>query len=263
MVVDMKKRMKPGVLFERKNDTVQINTECGHPVTVKVPNDRSMLSLFSENNSFNDGEVYAKDGYVYLNKKKLRKWFGARSGWNSFWPPLLDQVPRLENTYQRLSKRNNAIWRKLWDIVEQLAATSPTKKNEWQAHGKTSHRWRLYTVSRGAHSRNPNELSFGFEWLDKKPTKLIQPKLGQQLCDRDQKTHAYRWRYLVQELLNDAIIKYINKNFPDKARTCDELFEVLINGRRYIYVVKYNRHGVEEAQKLAWPGDSLNQVSIG
>lgn len=232
-------------------------------ISVTIPSDKSMLSILG-NNSFINGTTFAKDGYIYKGKKKLKKYFISREGWNHFWEPTLSQISRIEAAYQKASKRHTKRWKNLFKIVHKIVqsghAIERYGETRYIAHAfcETQKAWMAYAC---------NNENYSFDWLDKKPKKVVNRKLGEQLNKMDRQLMKAGFRYKLEKLLDDAIVNMLwqsNKEMtkePLRSNSLGAIFEVNINNQKYFYTFAPSRHGMWW-QKLAWPGDNYKVVNV-
>lgn len=204
--------------------------------------------------SFANGEMFGQDGYVYKDNKKIKKWFSHREGWNHFWEPTLRQIARIEHLYQKAVLKAQKRWDKLSEVLKLIAG--PFDRNygdRCTAHfcikkeGKTD--WGYYDVG---FNTEFNCLSFSFNWLKEKPTPVMKLKLGNALfkTERDRS----RWQYQLGGLLEDAIMNKLRTDFPNLTyKNSGEVFELMINCRKYLYVYKFPERHSYGFEKLAWP----------
>jgi hypothetical protein len=261
------------VLFKRGGDGNAVIYEGGGKVAarVKVPRDRSLLSVLSTN-AVSDGEVFSDDGYVYdRSGRRLRKMWSYRNGWNHYWAPVVVDVARIEAVYHRLQQRIDGSYSLRLDALHQAIRDrkkSVRRYNErvWIAHVKPRYstsspgyeaKWWQYNIEASPYT--PGKWAQTLDWIDA-PKKPVNVDLGEQLYQLD---HVYgrtllRRSSLMADLLDDAIKKYIRRTFEPPAVRFEVVhFHLTINGRTYWY----QRQG-EKIEKLAWPGDNLHRATI-
>lgn len=92
-------------------------------VEIKVPQDCSVLSVVGNNEVF-DGEDFHKDGYVYNNGKRIRRWFTS-IGKFRLWKPHLKEISRIEKvfveTHALKLKKWNEIFKPVYDKCFEVA----------------------------------------------------------------------------------------------------------------------------------------------
>lgn len=139
----------------------------------------------------NEGEC-KEDGYVYLNGKPVRKWH-VRVCDCRIWEPKLDDIPYLYRLYKKTKEANTKQWNRIAKIMEELWTLRTSKKathvtahaipNHHFEWNKKSKPWWEYTIDK----RLNNALSFSFQWVDEKPKKIINHKLGQLLYEQERR----------------------------------------------------------------------------
>jgi hypothetical protein len=238
-------------IFKRKGTKVKAGA-----VKFTVPQTQSALSIIGTNAIY-DQDDFRDDNFVYRNNKKHRKWFSYREGWNHFWEPCINELSRIENIYHKLTIRLNKSYEPTNKILEKIEKTK--KGTKWIAHAKQNNDWLKYFIYKdwARHSG----LSFSFEWLDNKPKKLINYKLGQALNHENFKVKS-KWCWYIQLLLNDAIVLFLKKTFQEKTKNIEEMFILNINSRKYVYTVGHNRSGGPQLLKVCWPRDNVNEISV-
>lgn len=235
---------------------------------ITVPTDRSTLSVLANEDTkkMMEGDTYREDGFVYHNDVRLRKWFAYRQGWNHYWEPIINQLSRLESLYYQLSLREQKKWKKISGILAEIVASDKTT-SQWGeekhcAHAKVSHTgnyhkpgWWVYWVSPSTFVSGPG-LCFSFDWLDKEPEEKINLELGQDLYRLSFRSGNFIGR--LDKLLDEAIIKHIRAIMPlPKFQADDDRYDVIINGRSYVYRARLNRYDYPEITKVFWPGERV------
>ena len=226
-----------------------------------IPADQMFLSM--SHNKTLDGEIFDKDGYVYRKildngeyiHKRLRKWFVFRKGWGDhFWPPVKEQLHRIEQLYNRAEARVRSIWSDAPGICAAIL------KNGKIAHYKgkdvNGSYWGCYEVDKmdHLHSFHRNLL----KEKPKRPVNLVQGRLLYSLEERAYK-NSHR-KDILRGLLEDAIELALGK-IKFKMKDVDTVLELHINGRRYIYIIKLEGYRTVP-KKLAWPGDRYRKIEF-
>lgn len=243
-------------IFERKKS----KTTFANGVKVKVPEDRSVLSMLG--NKFGHGEEFRQDGYVYSKKKRLRKWFAMREGWKHFWAPLENQLVRVEATYFKLVKRQEKLYSTLDKHIRAIMRRTRSKDRYGQpayvVHSHGEHGWFAYYI----YEREESSWAYSYDRLDKKPAKIMNRKLGDEMHRLADRTMNQSWRHRVGALLHDIIIKrMLNEKHEKKPRT-EALVKFVVNGRFYLYTWQYNRYGALWPEKVLWPLDNVIEVNV-
>lgn len=230
----------------------------------KVPKNRSFLSVLG-NNPAAHGDEFREDGWVYNDGKKVRKWFiSLKDGYpRHIWEPKLDDVITLEAKYQKVHSKLKEFW-----ANEYKQAYEEMKKAKI-AHAKPTHKfspaydgvnWWLYKVSfyGGAYNER-DDSSVRWDWVHE-PEEPINLEIGQRYYDISRKN--MRWcGYLgrFKAALEESIIRFLQKNAkPEDGKVVD----LVINGRRYIYLCVPTSYGFLTFKKEAWPGDNYEQVTV-
>lgn len=184
------------MLIERKESKVNVN---GMKAT--IPNDESMLSVFS-NNEFLADATYSQDGWIYIDKKPVKKWFRSISDIR-VWFPILEDVNKLHKRYQKVKKGYKKFleekFRKVYDDVVKVK----------KAHAKITHKysgnydpWWLFTVS---------ETGISFDWV-KKPEKPKNLEIGNNYYKNERRLEQYsRWVNKFRIVLKFAIDQKLSK----------------------------------------------------
>lgn len=169
---------------------VTANTGRGQ-ITAKIPSDRSMLGIMGLNGITADG-VYKNDGWVYVNDIPVRKWHIYIDTYR-VWEPKLKDLPSLYKLWKEVKKSNSDQWNRIDVILQDLWKLRNKNSNNVIAHARPTHTyewykstepWWRYTI----HQWTAGEgLSFSFDWLDKKPKKLINHELGERLYKEERR----------------------------------------------------------------------------
>lgn len=264
-----------GVLFERENEDAVIYGKGGKVAAhVKVPRDRTLLSVWGSN-TVSDGEVFSNDGYVYDSSgRRLRKMWSYRKGWNHYWDQVVEDVARIEEVCHRLqqridksySPRREALYRAIRDRKKSVKRYGErvwiAHVKPWNKHHKDSKdRWWQFNVYAGSHS---DCLAHTFDWVDP-PKRPVNVDLGEQLYQLD---YIYGRSLLgrsmlISDLLDEAIQKYIRRTF-DPPTTQFEIvqFHLTINGRDYWYRGQVTMPDFWVIEKQAWPRDRLFHATV-
>lgn len=216
-------------LIRRKNTKAKI----GENVNIQISQDRSVLSLFNQNNKESIiTQVYNGDDYrdpLWIFNKNLpkklqkRKQFHYREGFKYFWVGVYDQIDRLATLYERLVVKAAKQQEKLNDLSEQIAKTGKKSKViPWNveedgyyylAHCKPTHKftpsnnkedWWLFEINKKG--------SYSHDWCDR-PEKPINLELGQAFYHASQRSQQlYKKRSIIREILIEALKKQIPKS---------------------------------------------------
>lgn len=221
----------------------------------KIPQDISMLSVLGLN-PFIDKAEYAEDGWVYVEGKKVRKWFQSYDR-ITIWGPVLDDVAALEARHWKVLQYVRKFYNETW-----LPARRELEKVK-QAHAKPTHRytgnkgWWLYKVRE--FDTNYQSYPISFDWVDE-PKEKLNLEIGQKYYHIDQQLHRYyKYALLFRTVLRRAIDLYLFKNH--KPLRDGITLQLNINDRIYWYASTMGQWAVEW-QKVAWPEDEVMQIDI-
>lgn len=220
----------------------------------EIPQDMSMLDVLG-NNPMIDLATYAKDGWVYVNGNRVRKWFQRWDRIN-VWPPVFEDVVTLEarrwKVFQKVNKFYYETWKPLFDELAEVG----------QAHAKPNHKykgdkkWWLYK-SRFEELYKSNYLSF--DWVDEPETKL-NLEIGQKYYNVDRKMRRYYgYAGKFRTILTEAINRYLSDKC--KAKKDGITLKLVINGRIYWYTSVMSIVGFKW-EKVSWPDDNMIEVVL-
>jgi len=226
--------------------------------TIQVPSDTSALSILSMNKAI-DKAVFAKDGWVYVDKIRVKKWH-VMLGENNVrvWEPKLDDVSTLEIKYVNVRRKAEKFWHEKYVpamnalIKANGAHAKPTHAKEENCRdGET---WWLYTI----HEYVNESPSIGFDWV-KEPRKKKNLDIGQEYYEVERK-YFRMCGYVAKfrNVLDLAIIRFLNKHV-DKEE--NKLMEIEINKKIYLYICQRERYATV-IKKLAWPEDKVEKITI-
>jgi len=229
-------------------------------ITCKIPTDRTALSVLADNHIVDSGD-YNKDGWVYINEKRVKKWFSRcyspeESSISALiWLPILDDVAKLEARYWKIYEKVQRFYQKHWKVLYDKIIEAG------EAHAKPTHKytgdlhWWQYkrTDYFGGHS------SLSFDWV-KEPEEPVNIELGQRYYHIDRQIDRY-YRYLgmFRVVLSQAISKYLQKYHKAEKPGITIRFE--INGHNYWYASQYVGASLEWV-KQSWPEDQLKEIRL-
>jgi hypothetical protein len=226
-------------------------------ITCKVPTDRTALSILGDNIPVNGGE-FKKDGWIYVDGKRVKKWFNRCYSPNGsslsavIWPPILEDVAKLEARYWKISEKVEKFYRNHWQtLYDQIIKAG-------EAHAKPTHKytgdlhWWHYKRTEYVGNKYAR-FALSFDWVEE-PEKPVNFKLGQRYYLIDRKLNRY-YRYLgmFRTVLEKAIDNYLTKYHRAEKPGVTMRFE--INGRNYWYASGYAGASVEWT-KQSWPEDN-------
>ena len=163
---------------------ITIDNNDGSVVSATIPRDRSALGVIATNGLINGAE-YREDFWAYVNGQRVRKWHSHFAGIR-IWEPKFDDLNTLYRIYKKTHAADSAAWHAIREVLNALWETRREDQREVIAHAKPTHHfqwqswkkeaWWAFNVSNGEYG-----LSFGFNWLEGKPKKLVNHKLGEKL----------------------------------------------------------------------------------
>jgi hypothetical protein len=207
------------MLLAKRNAQGEVRlTVANKTVAATIPRDRSMLGIVGVNGLINGGE-YQNDGWVYFNGERCRKWHIKYQGVR-VWEPHFNDLLYLYRLYKRTQQANQAQWQHIAKILHEIWESGPVKNNEVIAHAQPTHNftwnkdtkpWWVFKVHRELDGYEG--LSFGFDWLDNKPKKLVNHYLGQRLFDAERRwssttcARTYKARIIFYEAMKRSLPK--------------------------------------------------------
>lgn len=249
------------ILLDRRGTDVHVNTEEGN-IEFTLPPDESALGLLCVN-KVQAGDKFGEDYWIYRDGQKVRKWFKPFEDLEHFWPPVLDDLPRLEATYWKLKQRSEHRWSYITELLKTITTTIEPQKirgyDGWIVDGfldKHDPKYlRRYTVHEGK--------AFGFDQPSyshdrvEVPEHPLNRELGMKLEYLDETLCRGRMSFYVRKMLEEAFEKHIRKIDPDvytRKPVHDRVYDILVNGHHYIYALQANSAGCLLPVKIAWAG---------
>jgi hypothetical protein len=237
------------IIMERDEDGVVTLPGC----MLKIPKDMSALAVLGINKPINYGK-YAKDGWIYVGGKRIKKWFQNVHD-VTIWGPILKDIPKLEARMWKVrdqwDKYAKEKWRPAFDKVVEVK----------EAHARTTHlkdnKWWLYT----SHSYiNTDYPSIRFDWVDP-PDEPKNHKIGQAYYEADNKLMRYGgYVHKFHRVLEIAIERYLMEHHKPEKSGINMHLE--INGRGYWYVSYYVNSHVLWWKKISWPEEETIKVVL-
>jgi len=261
-------------MYQLKNLEGTMETQNDQQATqIQIPEDQSALSILGQNNgTICDGMKFDRDGWIYLDGKRHRKYFSYLEGWEHFWKPCLNDIAHLESVYFKCKQRKERRWDSIWSHIKEIVKQVPASKNEygedeWLVHAKPNHldveeeewlpqKWWEYRI----HSLPDNHpfqsswddryprLTFSFDWV-KEPTEPKFLELGQELYRLEMNARG-KFESMVWRALDKALQTKIMKEYPNWQKGFNG--EVSVNGRKYAYHLVIYKHGRSELVKVDW-----------
>lgn len=228
-------------ILSRKNDIAK----CGG-VTIKVPSDRSALSLFGGPNNFREGDdvkqpwIYHRDGtksplYTRMGKRLIRE--------DRFY-----DVHKAEKTYWRLQVKRQSFLEKWQESFFQIAKKGPSfcfDDGEWIKWGV---------------SKTCSGLSSISDEVAKENERHRNVKLGTEFSRLEKRMREIdKWRWLALEVFERATRQCCPELYESKSPGITKL---TINGRAYVYQRVFTRYGYIEVSLLASPSDKDGYVEL-
>ena len=221
--------------------TADGTTELANGTTFKVPKNRSALSMFGTNR-ISHGDVFAEDGWVYQEGKKVRKWFTRflPHGDETIWEPKLKDVVTLEAKRWKYLNRPtrdklNRQWKENYDKVMAAApflAKMPRtgKRSEgkifFEIHDRDERQyvsWNWVSIMESGNRKVPKGTPTHQKLADE--FFYIEDRLMECSTRRSLFFHAF---------LSAINKKYVDAMFPRKRSSGDPTtLHLIINGRDY------------------------------
>lgn len=180
------------ILHRNGDGNVDIKTEEG-TIHFHVPDNRSALGVLGYNAVYPNGD-YREDGWVYIDDKPVRKWF-VNVERVRVWEPRLTDLNSLYTLYKRAEKSLEQHWSELADILAKIWAKAgkgtevvkahciPTHNFKWDSDSQP---WWEFSIRQYRHEDGKEGNSFSFDWLDEKPKRVLNRKLGEALYKMEQ-----------------------------------------------------------------------------
>lgn len=197
-------------------------------ITAILPRNMSMLGIFG-NNIFIDKGVYKEDGWVYLNGIKHRKWHIKHDSIR-LWEPKLDDSISLYKLWKKASNACNLKYEERWEVVQKIIKSGKKKNGRYIAHVFPIHHsdksWWIYSAR-----KHREQWVYGFEWLDEKPKKVINSKLGKKLYALECRCDSLgNRRYKVEKIFFDSLRKYLPKDPKE-----EQIFTLTFNDDIFVF----------------------------
>lgn len=236
--------MSKDFLMKRTGSKVKVEGK-----TASIPDNVSMISIFSQNAFISDGE-YREDGWIYVGGVRKKKWFKNIEN-VSVWFPILKDLRKLQDRFLAVEqKRQDYIkktFRRAFNKVMKVGI----------AHAKVTHKfeggddpWWLYRSN-----KYPNQQGLIFDWV-KTPKEPINQKIGDAYYKAEQRLQQLGGRaFKFRSVLEHAINKRIHEI---KGLECQgQILQFKIGDRSY-WFKKY----MYTWEKLAFPEDDVLKVEV-
>ena len=229
-----------------------------------IPQDRSMIGILGTQGNTPMGKKceFKNDFWMYVDGVKTKKWFqnvysDGHSNEVRIWPPILQDIPKLEERCHRLSKAYFDNFQN--DYLPAFNAMVKVKK----AHAIPTHKYEGDNIPLWLYraSEYGGRMGIGFDWVDDKPKKLLNLKIGNAWYKAEHRSMDMggRWHKFTTVLAR-AINDYLWKEH--KPTKPDTTMKLNINGRDYWYRTSHNNYGVIIWQELIWPEDRVIKVDM-
>lgn len=228
----------------KRDSTGTVTINCGKGmVTATIPSDRSMLGIMGLNGITSNG-VYKNDGWVYVDNVPVRKWHIYVDTYR-VWEPKLKDLPSLYKLWKVVKKSNNDQWKRidvvlkdLWKLHNKkdslvIAHACPSHKYEWN---KSTEPWWEYTIYGSTAGEG---LSFSFDWLDKKPKKLINHELGERLYKEERRW----WNSTCKRSgkVNTVFVEAMKRSLPKVDPKNPGLLSLQFGDDHFYFMTHFNR----------------------
>ena len=208
--------------------------------SASIPNNISMLSVFGTNGFVNKGD-YREDGWVYVNKKPVKKWFRKVAN-ILIWFPILNDVHKLQERYRKASQKYKDYMLKYHFAYEQIEKVGKAHTN---VVSDNDDRWWLYTSEK--------QWGISWEWVEP-PKKPINLEIGNTYYKVYHRLHQIIKRAnMFQTVLEYAIEIKVNAIQGKE----NQILQCKVGDS--IYWFKKGRHVWE---KLAFPEDEIKVFEI-
>lgn len=210
-----------------------------------IPNNVSMISVFAINSFIPNGN-YNNDGWIYVNKKPVKKWF-KKIEYISVWFPILNDLHKLQNRYLAVAKKYRCYLKKEYRI----AFNSLVKVGK--AHAKITHKfngdcdpWWLYEAD-----KYPGQKGICWNWV-KIPENPLNLEIGNTYYKIDQRLsqlteRVSKFRIILEWAICDKVYNIKGND--------GQILQYKLSGRSYWFI--RNRYVWD---KLAFPEDDVKVV---
>jgi len=220
-----------------------------------IPKDQSILSVFGTN-PIMANSIFGKDGWIYVDGKRVRKWYKSIDQ-ITIWEPILDDLPKLESRYTAISEKVDKFHSERYiPMFNKIVEVG-------QAHAKPTHEytgkqyaWWVYS----ARKYDGDSYSIGFDWLDEEPKEKLHVDIGQAYYHLERQIHRYYgYKYKFRKVLEYAINNLLMDNLPTGN---GQILKLILNSRTFWYASIRNSHDVLLWTKLAWAEDEIIEMEI-
>ena len=225
-----------------------------------MPKDTTALSMLANNQLINNGE-YKEDGWIYVDGKRVKKWFKQyypdMNNTVRLWPPVLDDLQKLETRYVNMISRTNKFYNETYKpLFNKLLQVGKAHAEPIYNH-KRDGKWWLYKM------KSHNDFDYiSFDWVDA-PSKPLNHELGQQYYLTEHRLYKYySYNAKFRGIMAVAIDRFLDKNCSDR-RKADAVLRLSINDRDYWYRCRFNQYGVLVWTKIVWTVESdIIEISL-
>lgn len=155
------------IVMERRGKEVTLDG-----MRTEIPGDVSILSIFTTNSFIPNGH-YHEDGFIYVNKEPIKKWFKKIND-VTIWFPILSNIHKLQARFYRVKK---AYKKYLKDTY--LTAFNKLRSVK-KAHVLNDQGWMVFTASKEGISWN---------WMSGIPENPVNVEIGTEYHKAEQRLY--------------------------------------------------------------------------
>lgn len=229
-------------------------------VSFQMPTDRTALGMLSINKPI-DGGVFKEDGWVYVDDKPVKKWFGSvwRDGIKPIriWEPKLQDLKTLERKYQKVRERRDHFFENKYKPVREKLVKVGEAYVQQVTEDNSEKYWTRYTVEKDQRygtvvgEEHLYRSLIKYDWPEY-PVTPVNVDLGEEYhAVEDQLTRYNDYVYKFKNVLERAIYLYIDKHFKHITKD-NVVLDISINGRSHWYSSYYTNGYNVCWRKLAW-----------
>lgn len=243
------------VIFERNAEGV---VKMGM-MEIKIPSDKTALSMLNSANHFSDGDVADIDGWIYSDGVRTKKWFSMLDGGSRdvrVWEPKLRNLALCERSRWKANKYSKKFYDKAWPFIfETMKQVSPFccyADNTYMSKG-----WIIIDAS---------DRGVGWEWsqdekgnscLDKQPQNVpLNQEIGNLWFEYELRSKEVGFRSWIFE---KAFRRALDFKFGSTFANNHELraIHAIINGRDYWLRSPENRYSEYRVDIISYPEKTL------
>lgn len=210
-----------------------------------IPGNDSMITVFATNSFIPSGD-YRDDGWIYVNKEPVKKWFKKIEN-ISVWFPILNDLHELQKRYLAVKEKYQ------YYLKKEYRAAFNRVMEVGKAHAKITHKfngssdpWWLYETD-----KYPGQKGICWSWVET-PENPLNIEVGNAYYKVDQRSSQLAERVSkFRVLLEWAVCNEVNKIKGEDGK----ILRYKLN--RFSYWFVRNRNSWD---KLAFPEDSVKTV---